>query len=348
MNALSAATAARSPGLACRLPPGRAPRQRAHAHVSRADTAGTPRTAAPAVAGGYRGRSYGTGLAIALSLALHAWVFGAMPASSQPPAGPPAGPVAQGLAFSAGAFAPAVQPQPSEPKTAAPAADESQNNEPRPAGSMQASVAERPSPVATAPPPVQILAKVPPPSPPVVDRTAAPDRRVTKTRPQPPKAAPAPSMRTQTAARTVPRPQAGTRSEAVNAVPAPGPAQRQASAPVGTGNVANASGSSQAQAAVAPALPSLITDPVYRSPPRPPVYPRRAVRFGQQGTVLVRARLSTEGDVIGVTLRQSSGHSLLDAAALDAVRGWSFQPATRDGHRVLAIVDLPVHFSLQP
>ena len=94
-------------------------------------------------------------------------------------------------------------------------------------------------------------------------------------------------------------------------------------------------------------LPVFITDPDYRSPPRPPTYPQRAVRFGQEGTAMVRAQLSERGDVIDVEIRESSGHALLDKAALKAVRQWLFKPATRDGRAVLATVDLPVHFKLQ-
>lgn len=96
-----------------------------------------------------------------------------------------------------------------------------------------------------------------------------------------------------------------------------------------------------------PTAPVFITNPDYRSPPRPPVYPQRAIRFGQEGTVLVRAQLSERGDVIDVELREGSGHSLLDKAALKAVRQWLFKPATRDGRAVLATVDLPVHFKLR-
>jgi len=93
--------------------------------------------------------------------------------------------------------------------------------------------------------------------------------------------------------------------------------------------------------------PVIITDPVYRTPPKPPVYPARAVRFGQQGTVMVRAHLSTLGEVLKVELQGSSGHSLLDKAALEAVNAWRFEPARRGGQAVLAVVDLPVNFRLQ-
>ncbi len=93
--------------------------------------------------------------------------------------------------------------------------------------------------------------------------------------------------------------------------------------------------------------PLRISNPVYRSPPNPPVYPARAVRFGQEGTVMVRAHLSTLGEVLDVEVHSSSGHALLDKAALAAVRDWRFEPAWRGGRAVLAVVDLPVNFQLQ-
>ena len=48
-----------------------------------------------------------------------------------------------------------------------------------------------------------------------------------------------------------------------------------------------------------------------------------------------------------VTILVSSGHPLLDDAALAAVRGWRFNPATRGGAAVAAPVDVPIRFRLQ-
>ena len=73
---------------------------------------------------------------------------------------------------------------------------------------------------------------------------------------------------------------------------------------------------------------------------------RSAIRLNQQGTVLVQAKISTAGDVIEMGVYQSSGHPLLDAAALAAVRRWAFVPATRNNQPVEAWVRGPVHFVL--
>jgi protein TonB len=105
----------------------------------------------------------------------------------------------------------------------------------------------------------------------------------------------------------------------------------------------------QAAARVAPAVPEgpvLVTAPRYRRPPAPPVYPPRAVEFGLTGTVLVRARVGPDGTTAETRLWRSSGHALLDAAAIAAVRRWEFEAASVEGRRVEAWVEVPVHFRL--
>lgn len=72
----------------------------------------------------------------------------------------------------------------------------------------------------------------------------------------------------------------------------------------------------------------------------PPEYPPRAVRQGQEGTVLLRVDLDAAGLPLAVAVERSSGHRLLDQAALAAVRRWRFA-AGRAG-RILQ----PVRFRL--
>lgn len=47
-----------------------------------------------------------------------------------------------------------------------------------------------------------------------------------------------------------------------------------------------------------------------------PAYPRAARRRHLQGTVLVGIRIDRQGNIAGVRVKESSGHSVLDAAAL--------------------------------
>jgi periplasmic protein TonB len=91
----------------------------------------------------------------------------------------------------------------------------------------------------------------------------------------------------------------------------------------------------------------LIRHPRFRRPPRPPVYPRQAIRRGQEGTTTIHAKISSEGTVQQIKLFRSSGVSSLDQAAMAAVRKWEFEPATRKGLSVDAWVEVPVNFVLK-
>lgn len=93
--------------------------------------------------------------------------------------------------------------------------------------------------------------------------------------------------------------------------------------------------------------PPLVSNPRYLEPPTPPRYPPRAVRFGWQGTVIVRARVNASGKVEQVVVHRSSGHLLLDRAAVNAVRNWRFVPAVRGGRPVSCWVQVPVRFVLE-
>lgn len=90
----------------------------------------------------------------------------------------------------------------------------------------------------------------------------------------------------------------------------------------------------------------LITKPRFRTPPRPPVYPKRARDLGQEGEALIRVRLDNKGNADEVLIWKSSGFALLDNAALVAVRRWQFEPERRNGLPTIAWVQIPVHFSL--
>jgi protein TonB len=57
---------------------------------------------------------------------------------------------------------------------------------------------------------------------------------------------------------------------------------------------------------------------------RAPDYPLAARRRGQAGTVVVLVHCDRDGAVQQLQVLRSSGHALLDAAALAAVRHWRF------------------------
>jgi len=76
-------------------------------------------------------------------------------------------------------------------------------------------------------------------------------------------------------------------------------------------------------------------------------YPRLAQREEWEGTVVLRAQILPNGRVGSVTVQKSSGHSLLDDAAITAAKTWSFVPATQGGQPVAGTVTFPVQFKLQ-
>ena len=85
--------------------------------------------------------------------------------------------------------------------------------------------------------------------------------------------------------------------------------------------------------------------PLYRINP-PPKYPRLARRRSFQGMVLIEALIDISGRVTTLKLISSSGHSVLDRAALQAVRRWRFTPGKVAGQKREMWVKVPVRFQL--
>lgn len=79
-----------------------------------------------------------------------------------------------------------------------------------------------------------------------------------------------------------------------------------------------------------------------------PRYPEQARRLGWEGRVLLRIWINKQGSVTKVHVEQSSGYSLLDAAAVTNVRTWRVKPAQRNGQPVAGSWLLPIRFRQQP
>jgi periplasmic protein TonB len=88
----------------------------------------------------------------------------------------------------------------------------------------------------------------------------------------------------------------------------------------------------------------LINARIKYSPETP--YPAVSRIRDEQGTVLVKVMISINGTVGDVQLEKSSGFSRLDDAALKAVRGWKFAPASRGSQAMATWVIVPVKFML--
>ena len=77
-----------------------------------------------------------------------------------------------------------------------------------------------------------------------------------------------------------------------------------------------------------------------------PRYPAGARRRGVQGEVLVRVAVGRDGRAERVEVLRTSGSALLDAAAVEALERWRFEPARAGGQPVAATVEIPVTFRL--
>lgn len=81
-----------------------------------------------------------------------------------------------------------------------------------------------------------------------------------------------------------------------------------------------------------------------------PVYPLLSIRFGEEGDVVCRLSLDSQGRVIGIQILESSGHARLDAAAREALMKWRFglaQEQEQASQVLPAEVDHTVQFRLR-
>lgn len=77
-----------------------------------------------------------------------------------------------------------------------------------------------------------------------------------------------------------------------------------------------------------------------------PEYPAEARRMGLEGCVVLRVLVSETGRPEEIGVRSSSGHAILDEAALEAVRRWTFTPARSGSAPLPSRVDIPFRFEL--
>ncbi len=77
-----------------------------------------------------------------------------------------------------------------------------------------------------------------------------------------------------------------------------------------------------------------------------PVFPPQAIRAHHSGTVITKAMISKDGIPASVTIEESSGYPELDEAAIDAVKQWHFNPATKNGVPIDGFARVPVNFQL--
>ena len=85
------------------------------------------------------------------------------------------------------------------------------------------------------------------------------------------------------------------------------------------------------------------TPPQFLTRYKPP-YPEEARAQRMEGVVMLLVSVDAAGRVVSARLSQSSGHDVLDRAALAAIRTWRFVPAHHADQPVPATVEVPIRF----
>jgi TonB family protein len=79
---------------------------------------------------------------------------------------------------------------------------------------------------------------------------------------------------------------------------------------------------------------------------QPPVYPENLLKTEKQGNVLLAGRIDTQGRVSDLHLVAASARDFIKPA-VEAVQGWQFRPATRDGKPMEVFLNVAVRFRIE-
>lgn len=127
----------------------------------------------------------------------------------------------------------------------------------------------------------------------------------------------------------------------------PGTKQIQAPAPEAAPNLGGEEGSPETASLPQDGESFVAADYAHASlGNQPPRYPRRARRDGLEGRVVLSARVSAAGRIVGLEVARSSGHEILDRAAVRAVNRWIIRPARQGSKPVPSEIRIPILFRL--
>jgi protein TonB len=127
------------------------------------------------------------------------------------------------------------------------------------------------------------------------------------------------------------------------------PVQAPVQAPTGTTAMPPPPGSRAGPSGAGPAAPSVVlpsAQAAYLHNPAP-AYPPMSRRLAEQGRVMVRVLIGTDGLPQKAELQAGSGYDRLDRAALDAVMRWRFVPGRRGDVPEAMWVSVPIVFNLE-
>ncbi|MBA4114696.1 MAG: energy transducer TonB [Verminephrobacter sp.] len=177
----------------------------------------------------------------------------------------------------------------------------------------------------------------------------SPPAPVTQAAPPPPAPAPKPQRPTQVKApapRPAPEPlPIADTTPSPNAITvSPAKADPEPPAPITAAGPATPTSAPPAPAAPKIELPS--SNAAYLQNPAP-AYPAISKRMGEQGKVVLRVFISTDGLPQKIEINQSSGFDRLDRQAQDTVLRWKFVPGKRNGVPEAMWYLVPINFVLE-
>ncbi len=92
--------------------------------------------------------------------------------------------------------------------------------------------------------------------------------------------------------------------------------------------------------------PKMLEKPRFSAKPTPIEYPRNAKRRNIEGLVLVEIWINEKGQQTKQLVIDSSGHPMLDKAALKAITQWQFKSYRDKGQLIAHRVQVPITFEL--
>jgi len=77
-----------------------------------------------------------------------------------------------------------------------------------------------------------------------------------------------------------------------------------------------------------------------------PIYPKRALKLGQEGVVYLKILISESGVSEQIEFLKKSQYPLLNKSAINAVKKWQFKPVIIGGKAVKSWVEVPIEFKI--
>lgn len=148
-------------------------------------------------------------------------------------------------------------------------------------------------------------------------------------------------------ATTRPSPSPALSVQAPTPIAAPGPVSVPAKSPVAAPSASAKPASKAVEDTEGEGGDGGNAPPHCHSTPKPE-YPRAAKSRHIEGSVKLKVKIGLDGTIEQVTVDTSSGHEMLDNAAIQTVKSsWGCSPAKRNGKAVTGEVRVPINFKLQ-